>query len=314
VRIEPAVEIRHHRLGVARAVLEQCRRHAGDAGARGATAGHERRIADLVDVDSVKFVSYGEQGRGPLARVHRREGLRLLAFERRVASAFDRTLFVSEAEAALFRSLAPEVGARVEAMENGVDTDYFDPAVVPVDAARASVPGAVFTGAMDYAPNADAVVWFCEAVWPQVLARQPQARFAIVGARPGPRVCALAALPGVTVTGTVPDVRPWLAEAWVSVAPLRIARGIQNKVLEAMAMGRPVVASTACAGPIAANLGEELLAAESAADYFDRIDELLANRAHADNIGRAARRRVLEHYSWDAHLALIDRFLEEMSA
>lgn len=116
------------------------------------------------------------------------------------------------------------------------------------------------------------------------------------------------------VTGTVDDVRPYLAHAAVVVAPLRIARGIQNKVLEAMAMARPVVASTACAGPIAANLGEELLAAESAADYFDRIDELLANRAHADNIGRAARRRVLEHYSWDAHLALIDRYLEEKTA
>jgi len=132
-------------------------------------------------------------------------------------------------------------------------------------------------------------------------------------ALPSPAVQALAG-ESTVVTGTVADVRPYLAHAAVVVAPLRIARGIQNKVLEAMAMARPVVASTACAGPITAEVGKELLAADSAAGYFDRIDTLLADRAHADNIGNAARRRVLGHYSWDAHLALIDRYLEEESA
>jgi polysaccharide biosynthesis protein PslH len=265
------------------------------------------RIADLVDVDSAKFTSYGEQGHGPMAWVHRREGQRLLAFERHVAATFDRTLFVSEAEAALFRSLAPEVGTRVEAMENGVDTDAFDPAAVTVDAERVAVPGVVFTGAMDYAPNEDAVVWFCEAVWPRVRERHPQARFAIVGARPGPRVRALASLPGVVVTGTVSDVRPWLAEAWVSVAPLRIARGIQNKVLEALAMALPVVGTPDAFEGIRL-AGDVPCEAEAEAEGF-----AAAVCRHLDQPARvaapAARAFVLREYGWDGKLARLDELL-----
>ena len=166
---------------------------------------------------------------------------------------------------------------------------------------------------MDYWPNIDAAVWFAGEMLPLLRQRHPAVRFYVVGRSPDPAVQALAG-EGVVVTGTVDDVRPWLAHAAVVVAPLRIARGIQNKILEAMAMARPVVASAACAGPIAAERGQELLAAETVADYVARIESLLADRAQADNIGMAARRRVLESFSWDAHLSLIDRHLENIAA
>ncbi|MEW5781461.1 MAG: glycosyltransferase [Pseudomonadota bacterium] len=164
---------------------------------------------------------------------------------------------------------------------------------------------------MDYWPNIDAAVWFANEILPGLRRRHPALRFFIVGRSPDPTVQALAG-EGVVVTGTVPDVRPYLAHAAVVVAPLRIARGIQNKVLEAMAMARPVVASATCAQPIAAVSGEELLVAESADEYQARIESLLADPVHADNIGRAARRRVLASYSWDAHLAVIDRHLDSL--
>ncbi len=156
----------------------------------------------------------------------------------------------------------------------------------------------------------DRAVWFASDVLPCLRQRNPAVRFYIVGRSPDPAVQALAG-EGVVVTGTVDDVRPYLAHAAVVVAPLRIARGIQNKVLEAMAMARPVVASVACAGPIAAKSKEELLTADSADDYISHIESLLADRARADAIGQAARRRVLASYSWDAHLGLIDRYLED---
>jgi sugar transferase (PEP-CTERM/EpsH1 system associated) len=270
-------------------------------------------LVDFVDMDSAKWTQYAGTHRWPLSWLYRREGKRLFAFERAVARQARHSFFVTDAERDLFLTAAPECAGHIDAMCNGVDAEFFSPDHASASPYPADVIPVVFTGAMDYWPNVDAAVWFAGEILPRLRQRNPTIRFYVVGRNPDPAVQALAG-EGVVVTGTVDDVRPYLAHAAVVVAPLRIARGIQNKVLEAMAMARPVVASTACAGPIAANLGEELLAAESAADYFDRIDELLANRAHADNIGRAARRRVLEHYSWGAHLALIDRYLEEKTA
>ncbi len=270
-------------------------------------------LVDFVDMDSAKWTQYAGTHRWPLSWLYRREGERLFAFERAVARQARHSFFVTAAECDLFLRAAPECAGRVDAMCNGVDAGFFSPdhtlaSPYPTD----EIP-VVFTGAMDYWPNVDAAVWFAGAVMPILRRRNPSLRFYVVGRSPDPAVQALAG-DGTVVTGTVDDVRPYLAHAAVVVAPLRIARGIQNKVLEAMAMARPVVASTACAGPIAANPGEELLAAETADDYVARIESLLTDPVHADNIGRAARRRVLEHYSWDAHLALIDRFLEEKTA
>jgi sugar transferase (PEP-CTERM/EpsH1 system associated) len=266
-----------------------------------------RRIADLVDVDSAKFAAYGASSRGPLGWLHSREGRRLLDFERRVAATFDRTLFVSEPEAALFRRLAPESAARVGCMEMGVDTDYFDPGSASVPAAPGAAAEVVFTGAMDYTPNVDAVLWFCEAVWPRVRALRPEARLAIVGARPVPRVRALGALPGVVVTGTVPDVRPWFRAARVAVAPLRIARGVQSKVLEALAMGLPVVATPAALEGIR-------LAADTPCDPRSEPAEFAAavcERLAAPISGPLAQARdfVRREYDWNRQLEVLEELL-----
>ena len=270
-------------------------------------------LVDFVDMDSAKWTQYAGTHRWPLSWLYRREGARLLDFERAVAARAKHGFFVTAAERELFLKAAPECVGRIDAMGNGVDAEFFSPDPALRSPYRDGEIPVVFTGAMDYWPNVDAAVWFAGEVLPRLRQQQPEVRFTIVGRSPDPAVQALAG-ESVVVTGTVDDVRPYLAHAAVVVAPLRIARGIQNKVLEAMAMARPVVASTACAGPIAATLGEELLAAENPDDYIRAIAMLLADPAHADNIGRAARRRVLGHYSWDAHLALIDRFLEEQPA
>lgn len=203
------------------------------------------RIVDFVDVDSDKWRQYAANKSWPASWVYRREADRLLAFDRRIAAQSAHALFVSEHEARLFAGLAPEAADRVRPLENGVDTDYFQPtSELPnpyPDAARVMV----FTGAMDYWANVDAVAWFADAVFPEILRACPEARFYVVGSRPAAAVLALGRREGVTVTGAVKDIRPYLQYAHCAVAPLRIARGIQNKVLEALAMARPVLASPA---------------------------------------------------------------------
>jgi sugar transferase (PEP-CTERM/EpsH1 system associated) len=243
--------------------------------------------------------------------LYRREGQRLLAYERSVAAHARRSFFVTENETALFRRLAPECAGVVEPMSNGVDADYFctDPQrQSPFDAQH---PAIVFTGAMDYWPNIDAVTWFVDQAWPRLVRSWPQLRFYIVGRNPGDAVRALAS-GDVVVTGTVADVRPYLQHAAVVVAPLRLARGIQNKILEAMAMGRPVVASDSCAAAIDARPGAELLVAARADDFVNQVEVLLRSPERAEAIGLAGRRRVLQAYSWSAHMSGIDRHLDAM--
>jgi sugar transferase (PEP-CTERM/EpsH1 system associated) len=256
----------------------------------------QRFVMDFGDMDSAKFAAYGEQG-GPLAAIHRREAGKLFAFERAVAARADTSLFVSEAEAGLFRSKAGLGGADIRALQNGVDLRFYDP-----DAAFERIdrggPLVVFTGQMDYAPNIDAVTWFADAVLPLL----PGVRFAIVGRKPPEAVVRLGGLERIHVTGEVADVRSWLAAADVVVAPLRIARGIQNKVLEAMAMARPVVASPAAFEGIEAEPGRDLIVAGSAEAQAEAIRTLVADRESAEAIGKSARRRMAEAYRWEKRL------------
>jgi glycosyltransferase involved in cell wall biosynthesis len=166
----------------------------------------------------------------------------------------------------------------------------------------------VFTGAMDYWPNIDAVSWFVREVLPALVGQWPGLRFYIVGRNPPAAVMELASQ-GVVVTGTVADVRPYLQHATLVVAPLRVARGIQNKILEAMAMARPVVAARSCVEAIAAEDGTELLSAVEAPEFVDQINALLSAPERAAAVGKAGRQRVVQHYSWAAHLSGIDRYL-----
>jgi sugar transferase (PEP-CTERM/EpsH1 system associated) len=270
-------------------------------------------LIDFVDVDSAKWTQYAPQHRWPLSWIYRREGQLLLAYERQMATLAARSFLVTDAEVELFRKLAPECSVRVETMGNGVDADYFAPAAdrpSPFPAGEAPI---VFTGAMDYWPNIDAVSWFVGAMLPALRQRRPNLRFYIVGRSPTPEVQALAG-EHVIVTGTVPDVRPYLQHAGVVVAPLRVARGIQNKILEAMAMERPVVATTDCAAPINATPGSELITARDAGEFVAAIEAQLANPATAATIGRAARARVLAHYSWEANMSGIDPYISTLAS
>jgi sugar transferase (PEP-CTERM/EpsH1 system associated) len=270
-----------------------------------------RRLIDFVDVDSDKWRLYAESKPWPMSWLYRRESKRLLAYERKVAGDFEASSFVSEAEAALFKKLAPETAAKVSYFNNGVDSEYFSPYRSLSNPYPEGAQVLVFTGAMDYWANVDAVEWFANKVYSGIREQLPQVQFYIVGARPTPQVTALGELPGITVTGSVPDVRPFLAHAALSVAPLRIARGIQNKVLEAMAMEKTVIASPQAIEGIRAGVGKELIAAADERAYIDQTVSLLDRGASTRlaDIGRAARVRVLSDYSWDSSLNRLDSMM-----
>ncbi|MBZ2206107.1 TIGR03087 family PEP-CTERM/XrtA system glycosyltransferase [Massilia soli] len=270
--------------------------------------GDARRVVDFCDVDSDKWRQYADNKRWPMSALYRHEARQLLRYERKVAAECDASLFVSDPEAELFRQLAPESRAKIGFFNNGVDTDYFSPLRSYDSPYKDGERALVFTGAMDYWPNVDAVQWFAAEVFPQLLTKFPKARFYIVGARPSPAVQALAQNPGVVVTGTVPDVRPYIAHAEVAVAPLRVARGIQNKVLEAMAMARPVVVSPQALEGIQAVPGTDLVLADGAQAFAAAVSELL-NQADGD-LGPSARAAVESLYSWPSNLARIDARLE----
>ena len=270
-------------------------------------------LVDFVDLDSAKWSQYAATRPWPLSWLYRREGARLLDFERSVAARAQQSFFVTPQETQLFQERAAESAARVEPLGNGVDAEFFTPDPARVSPYAQGEQPLVFTGAMDYWPNVDAVVWFCAEVLPTLRQRWPQLRFVIVGRNPAPAVQALAS-DFVTVTGTVPDVRPYLQHAALVVAPLRIARGIQNKILEAMAMGKAVVATTECAQAIDARDGVEMFPAADAAAFVAQVDALLKAPQHVATAGVAARDKVLRSFSWEAHLSGIDRHLRPFSA
>jgi sugar transferase (PEP-CTERM/EpsH1 system associated) len=269
---------------------------------------HPLKILDAQDIDSEKWAEYGETAKLPMKLIWQREARTLLTYERHAAAACNWSFFVSEPEACRFRELAPESADRTVAVECGVDLARFSPESIYDSPYDDHGPDLVFTGNMDYWPNADAAIWFAREVMPLLRADHENIQFWAVGANPGADVLALAELPGVHVTGRVEDVRPYVAHAAVSVAPLRIARGIQNKVLEGMAMGKPVIASPAAFEGVRAEAGSELLVADGAADFAVKIGEVLAG-SHPD-LGKAARAAMERGYAWSAVLSGLDRYLE----
>jgi len=262
-----------------------------------------RVLLDLVDVDSAKFEDYAARAALPLRWVHAREARLLGRFEGQAARRADITTLVSVPEAALLRD---RIGgaADIRALGNGIDTVHYDPAQPwPTPWGAAAGPHLVFTGQMDYPPNMAAVETFARQTMPLLRRAYPDTRFHIVGRQPSPGVRALAALPGVDVTGAVDDTRLWLAAADIVVAPLQIARGVQNKVLEAMAMARPVVLSAAAAQGIEADNGAHFVIADGAEAEAAAICGLIAAPEVAAAIGQAARAHVVQHYGWAARLA-----------
>ena len=268
-----------------------------------------RFVMDFVDVDSAKFESYADEGNPVMRWVNAREGRLLADFEKQVANRADASLLVSDAEADLFRTRSG--AANVASLGNGIDTVFYDPAAQfkklhPVF----PDPLIVFTGQMDYRPNIEAVTDFAINAMPIIRAAHPETSFAIVGRNPTPAVSELSMLPGVQVTGAVDDVRTWLSGADVVVAPLRIARGIQNKVLEAMAMAKPVVASAAAAEGIVATNGTHYFVEPDVAAEAARVIWLLSDATASRKIGEAARAHVIEHYGWAGQLAPLDDLMQ----
>lgn len=268
-------------------------------------------VADFCDLDSAKWLQYADRKRWPISAIYRREGARLLAFERAVAARVAATTFATVPERELLARVAPELAPRLHVVSNGVDTDYFAP-----DSARWSpfpsqeVP-IVFTGAMDYWPNVDAVIWFAREVLPALADRCPHARFYVVGMNPTAAVRALAAVPRVVVTGAVPDVRPYLQHARAVVVPLRIARGVQNKILEAMAMARPVVTTAACAAPLTPDAQRALLIADDPHGFVRQLQPLLAGERR--DLAARARAAVRADYCWEANLSRFGQLLEKLN-
>ncbi len=262
-----------------------------------------RLVVDLCDVDSAKFEAYAQHAAWPMGWVHSREARLLANVEAGLAARADHTLLVSEAEAALLAARAPQ-SRDIRAVGNGIDAGFFSPeGVVPAPEMGEGGPHLLFTGQMDYPPNVEAVTRMARAIMPEVRRVLPNARFHVAGRAPTAQVLALDGVNGTQVHGAVPDMRPWLAAADIVVAPLQIARGVQNKVLEAMAMGRPVVLSPEAATGIAASGGKHFMVADSDAAFVAHILHLAHETDAAAAMGAAARRFVIEHQSWPAMLA-----------
>jgi polysaccharide biosynthesis protein PslH len=260
-----------------------------------------RCVIDFCDIDSDKWRQYAQRQGWPLSAVYAREARTLERTEIELARRFDASLFVSDQEAGIFRRLVPERAAAIHAVRNGVDAAYFDPEHLLDESAVPKGRNVVFTGAMDYWANVEGVSWFVREIWPAVRSAHPDANFLIVGSRPAPAVLEFASAPGVIVTGAVADVRPFVRSAHVSVAPLRIARGVQNKVLEAMAMKRYVVAAPAALQGIDAPLPGDVLAASAPEAFAAALSSAL--QSAQPRVSDANRRFVLDHYDWARNLA-----------
>jgi len=250
-----------------------------------------RVVVDLIDADSAKWSAYAERARGLRRWMYRRESLKVAALERRLAHTAHLIAAVSARECRILESLAPRCNTVV--IPNGVDAEYFKP-----QSNRSGIDGLAFVGQMNYFPNEDAVAWFAEHVWPMISAHHPQLRWHIVGRHPTKAIQKLDQLPNVVVTGEVHDVRPYLNSA-ISIAPLRIGCGVQNKVLEAMAAARPVVASPAAARGLEVRPQQELLIADTPNEWLAAIELLLANPDLAHQLGARARRTAIQRFSWD---------------
>ncbi|MGB0766950.1 MAG: TIGR03087 family PEP-CTERM/XrtA system glycosyltransferase [Phycisphaeraceae bacterium] len=290
---------RLHRLRPFDTVLTYCTGMIGYVKAlREAVPQHDfRHVLDLVDVDSRKWADYAESTRGPMRLIYQAEARRLRAVEAGDVVPFDALTVISDAESSRYRETVTDRHAPV-VVNNGVDLDRFAPADEPAAKQPTNSPTIAFTGVMSYRPNVEAVRWFAERIMPIVRDAHPDARFEIIGKSPTPAVAALDSLPGVRVVGAVADTAEYLRRASLAVAPMRTAPGVQNKVLEAMACGLPVVCSPPAASGIDAQVGRDLVVADGVDATASACSRLLADADERRALGRAARRRVETRYRW----------------
>ncbi|MCI5046745.1 MAG: TIGR03087 family PEP-CTERM/XrtA system glycosyltransferase [Aquisalinus sp.] len=267
-------------------------------------------ITDLCDADSAKWKAYSDRQGFPMSAIYQREARLLSEAEAIITQKSAASFLITPEEAAIVKQHPEADPYKVGTFGNGVDIDYFDPgAELAGEVPQNSI---VFTGAMDYEPNIEAVIWFAEHVWPELIKQDAERTWAIVGARPVAAVKALSSLPGVKVTGRVDDIRPWLSGAKVAVAPLQIARGLQNKVLEAMAMAKAVIASPGAAEGLCVTPGRDLIIAESPTAYMREISRLLSDGSSRQTLGNRARDVIEKRYSWTAQLQPLSQKLDEI--
>ena len=264
-------------------------------------------IMDLIDVDSYKWVQYAEKSSGPKRLIYSYEARCLSQYEHYIAENFNHLLLVSEQEKNIF--LQRSAATNLLVVTNGVDLDFFNPNY-PNSQYKVKKPTLVFTGVMDYWPNIEGVQWFVKWIFPRIQITIPDVTFYIVGSRPTAEIQCLEQITGIVVTGFVDDVRDYIAMADVCVVPLRIARGIQNKILEAMAMGKPVVTTSQAFEGIKAISGEEIMSTDDEEMFAAAVIELLQNKYKAESIGKRARQCMEIHYSWDKNLSILDEIFD----
>lgn len=261
------------------------------------------KILDFGDMDSCKWMEYANYKPFPLSLGYRLEGEKMRAAEKRLARQFDLCTATTRAEWETLNSYG--TGADTDWFPNGVDTDFFCPSDQPYDRDTIS-----FIGRMDYYPNQECMARFCEQTWPQLKSHRPDLKLLIVGADPSPAMRKLGDLPGVTVTGSVPDVRPFVRQSALMVAPLNIARGTQNKILEAMAMGVPVVTSSVAAGGVDAESGTHFLLADTPGAQVQAILAIVDSPAERHRLAVAGRQRMLSHHAWFRSMQRLDAIID----
>lgn len=259
---------------------------------------------DYGDMDSQKWREYAAHRTWPFSLGFWLEAVKLERTERLISKKFDFVTCTTKAELDTLRSLG--INTHSDWFPNGVDTDYFQPSTGNYDTDLV-----VFVGRMDYFPNQQAVNYFCYEVLPVLRQHRPSLRFQIVGADPTQQIRDLSKLPGVSVTGSVPDVRAYVTNAALTVAPLTIARGTQNKILESMSMGVPVVCSRAASGGIDAIVGEHVLVADSVMDYVMHITSLLDFPLLRQRLSEAGRARMLARHTWTSSMKHLDVLLAD---
>ncbi|MEJ6002471.1 TIGR03087 family PEP-CTERM/XrtA system glycosyltransferase [Paucibacter soli] len=265
------------------------------------------KILDFGDMDSQKWLEYAHYKPFPLSLGYTLEGHKMLRAEKALARKFDLCTATTRAEWETLNSYG--TGAASDWFPNGVDAEAFSPK--PDGEGAAYDPDTIsFIGRMDYYPNQECMARFCAETWPLIKAQRPQMKLTIVGADPSPAMRKLGEIDGVTVTGSVPQVQPYVRKSALMVAPLAIARGTQNKILEAMAMGVPVVTSTIAAGGVDAVAGEHLLVADSAQDCAAAVLRICADPAERARLAEAGRARMLSHHAWPRSMERLDKIIE----
>ena len=267
-------------------------------------------LMDFMDLDSDKWQQYADRAKFPMTWVYQRETKLIAKFEQQIAQKFDACFFITESEKALFSKTVSQ-SDNVYAVENGIDTDMFKPAN---NNQTAQHPIILFTGVMDYAPNVDAVLWFVENVWSQVLAKWPQATFYVAGMSPSDKINALSSVQGVVVTGFVDDIMPYFDQATVFVGPFRIARGVQNKVLQAFACGLPVIATSMGAEGIRCADNESILLAHTPEEFLEQLIKLTEDNELRQKISNNALDNIHKFYAWDSVLKPFNQVLEQQTS